>query len=227
MSYLGSIVPFRKLPRAACARAPHALARVAIGREAKQGFDGLRKHPVLGPFTVAQVVYFFGLSVGLSQLVSLVRTENGASAFVFGALLAAAALGAFFGSLVGGRVVERIGRRTTLAGAVAVQGFTLTSMALTGSTWLVFVIWFANGLPAGVQRPVARSMQQRLTPNELLGRVNVSSRVFTRGVIIIGALIWGIVAESVGLTEAFVAGGVIELIAAALIWRALRPPNAP
>ena len=42
-----------------------------------------------------------------------------------------------------------------------------------------------------LQRPVARSMQHRLTPNHLLGRVNVTTRIFTRGIIVFGALAAG------------------------------------
>ena len=221
-SYLGSFVPFRGVPKLAPAAAETPLVTGAIRAEAKEGFDWLRKHPILGPLTVAQVVYYFGLSAGFSQLVTLTTLDNGASSFTFGALLAVAALGAFVGSLAGGRFAQRLGRRTTLAGAAAIQGLTLAAMAVTSSTWMLFLIWFVNGVPAGVQRPVARSLQQRLTPNRLLGRVNVSNRVFTRGVIMIGALTWGTVAETVGVSSSFVVGGAIEVVAAVLIWRALR-----
>ena len=65
-------------------------------------------------------------------------------------------------------------------------------------------------------------MQQRLTPNELLGRVNISARVFTRGVIMVGALTWGAIAAAVGVTWSFVLGGMIEAIAALFMWHVLR-----
>ncbi len=226
-SYLGSIMPFRGLPKPKPAPVERgALDRGAIIYEATEGFQWLWKHPILGPFTAAQVIYYFGLSAGLSQLVTLITMDKKASAFTFSALLAVAALGAFVGSMAGGRVADRVGRRATLAGAVAIQGLTLAAMALTTSTWSLFLIWFVNGVPAGVQRPVARSMQQRLTPNPMLGRVNISARVFTRGVIILGALTWGVVAEAFGVSRSFIVGGAVELIAAALVWRALRQLSA-
>jgi len=95
-------------------------------------------------------------------------------------------------------------------------------MAWTNAGWQLPIIWFLGGIPTGVQRPVARSLQQRLTPNHLLGRVNISARVFTRGVIIIGALSSGAVASAVGVRWAFVMGGVVELVAALMMWRVLK-----
>jgi len=189
--------------------------------DARAGFDYLRAHPVLGPFTLSQVVYYFGVSSGLSLLVVLVTQELGASAFTFGIVLAAGALGAFGGSLAASSVTGMLGRRTTLAGAVVLQAFALIAMVWADAGWQLAIIWFLGGIPAGVQRPVARSLQQRLTPNHLLGRVNISARVFTRGVIIIGALSSGAVASAFGVRWAFVMGGTVEVIAALMMWRAL------
>jgi MFS family permease len=95
-------------------------------------------------------------------------------------------------------------------------------MALPSSVVALGAIWFVAGLPAGARIPVARSLQQRLTPNHLLGRVNVSARMFTRGIIVIGALVSGVLATSIGIRSTFLVGGGIEIIAAVLISRALR-----
>ncbi len=220
VSYLGSTLPFSRLPK----QAPKPIeptGAASVRADARAGFDYLRAHPVLGPFTVSQVVYYFGVSSGLSLLVVLVTQELGASAFTFGIVLAAGALGAFGGSLAGSSVARALGRRMTLAGAVVLQGLALIAMAWTDAGWQLAIIWFLGGIPTGVQRPVARSLQQRLTPNHLLGRVNISARVFTRGVIIIGALSSGAVASAVGVRWAFVMGGVVELVAALMMWRVL------
>lgn len=223
-SYLASVHPFRHLPKSP-SRGPDPVQGSAgpstRRREAVEGFTWLRRHPVLGPFTAAQVLYYLGVSAGLSLLVVLVTIELGAPDFTFGAVLAAGALGAFAGSLMGRRIAKAIGVRATLSGAVAAQGATLVAAALIDSALLLVVLWFLNGLPAGAQRPIARSMQQRLTPNHLLGRVNVTARIFTRGIIIFGALAAGALATATSVRWALSIGGVIEALAAALIWRAL------
>lgn len=223
-TYLGSVLPFRRLPAPAPRPAAAGPTRSGPGTRrsgAIEGFTWLRRHPVLGRFTAAQVVYYLGASTGLSLLVVLVTLEMEAGSVVFGIVLAAGAFGAFAGALTGQRIARAIGIRATLAGAVAVQGATLAAAAVSSSPVLVVVLWFLNGVPAGAQRPIARSLQQRLTPNDLLGRVNVTARIFTRGIIIVGALGAGALATATSVRWALVAGGAIEVLAAGLIWRAL------
>lgn len=227
ISYLGSVLAFRRLPKRTTPRpldGPAALTGSplrSVRADAAEGFRWLRRHPVLGPLTLGQVVYYFGSSAGFSLLVVLVTDELAASAAAFGAVLAAGAAGAFAGSLVGSRLATTHGPRVTLTGAVALQGATLACAALSRSVWILALVWFANGVPAGVQRPVARSLQQRLTPNHLLGRVNVSARIFTRGVIVVGALCAGALAEATDVRWSFGAGGMVVLGAAVVMWRAL------
>ena len=192
---------------------------------------------MLAPFTASQVVYYFGFAAGFSLLVVLVTDELDGSGVAFGALLAIGAGGAFLGSAVGARVASAVGTRATLSGCVAVQGITLAAAAIAPSVPVLAALWFLNGIPAGLQRPAARSMQQRLTPNHLLGRINVTTRIFTRGAIVPGALAAGTLATATGVRWSFAAGGGIEIAAAIAMWTVLarleqqpdrlhRPPSA-
>jgi len=176
---------------------------------------------VLAPFTLSQVVYYFGFAAGYSLLVVLVIDDLGGSAAAYGLLLAVGAAGAFLGSLLGARVSSVLGTRWTLAVCVAVQGATVLAVALSPSLPILAAAWFSNGFPAGLQRPVARSMQQRLTPNHLLGRVNVTTRIFTRGAIVPGALAARALASVAGVRWAVAAGGLTQLAAAAVMWPVL------
>jgi MFS family permease len=151
----------------------------------------------------------------MSQLVVLVRDAAAAPAWTFGLVLACGAAGAFVGT-TGARLTRRFGARATLTVATVVEAVALAAMAASMSVAVLAAIWFLAGVPAGVRIPVARSLQQRLTPNHLLGRVNVSSRMFTRGVIVVGAVASGTVAELLGVRTAFVAGGAVVLVAALL-----------
>lgn len=220
-SYLGSLLPFGRLPRQP--RDPTAPETPAstVRADAAEGFRWLRQHRVLGPLTMAYVVYYFGFAASYSLLVVLVTDELDAPAAAFGVLLAAGAAGAFIGSLLGARISSAIGTRTTLTGSVALQGTSLVAVAATASLPVVTALWFLNGIPAGVQRPVSRTMSQRLTPNHLLGRVNVTSRIFTRGTIVVGALAAGALATASSVRWSFTAGGIAQLIAASVIWTVL------
>ncbi len=224
-SYLGSLLPLRCLPpgRPSGHRARHPVpGPPSLRSEALEALGWLRRHPTLGPFTAAQVLYYFGASAGLSLLVVFVTIELDASDLTFGIVLAAGAAGAVAGALAGARAVRAVGTRAILSGAVLAQGATLAATATATAPLLVVALWFLNGVGAGAQRPVARSMQQRLTPNHLLGRVNVTSRIFTRGIIIVGALGAGVVATATNVRVALVIGGTIEVAAGVVIALVLR-----
>ncbi len=81
----------------------------------------------------------------------------------------------------------------------------------------------------GVLVSVARGIQQRLSPNEMLGRVNVSARILTRGSMVVGALLGGALATMTSVRWSFVFAATIELSAAAAMWailgRAAVDPN--
>lgn len=228
-SYLASLVPFHRLPRdpAVLDGRPHDEVSPARGQtlwsEAAEGIRFLRRHPILGPVTAATMVYYLGAAAGFSLLVLLVDdAAAGGAAWPFGVVLACGAIGAFLGTLLGGRLARRFGTRATLATATLVEGTALAAMALSTSVVMLAVVWFVGGVPAGARIPVARSLQQRLAPNRLLGRVNVSARMCTRGIIVAGALASGALAASIGLRWTFALGGAIEIVSALLISRALR-----
>lgn len=225
-SYLASLVPFRRLPPdpdTASARTSAHGGRSSLRTEAAAGYRFLREHPVLRPMTAATVVFYAGASTGFSLMVLLIRDSAGAPAWAFGAVLAGGAVGAFVGTLVSSHISRRLGARTALTVATLAEGATLAGMASTTSVAVLAVIWFLGGIPAGIRIPVARSVQQRLTPNRMLGRVNVTARIFTRGVIVAGALASGTLAATIGLRPTFVAGGAVQIVSAGLLWRALRP----
>ncbi len=226
-SYLASLVPFHRLPSDSAGSDDHRRDEVrpaeqpTLLSDAAEGFRFLRRHPILWPVTVATMVYYLGAATGFSLLVLLVLDSAGGPAWSFGAVLACGAVGAFVGTRIGGGLSRRFGTRTTLATATGVEGFALAAMALSTSVGVLAAFWFLGGVPARVRIPVARSMQQRLTPNRLLGRVNVSARMFTRDIIVDGAIGSGALATAIGVRSAFAVGGAIEIISALLIARAL------
>jgi MFS family permease len=223
-SYLVSLVPFRRLPTdlADHIQDEERRPRSSLRAEAAEGLRYLRRHPVLGPVTAATMVYYLGAATGFGLLVLLIVDVANGPAWSFGVVLACGAAGAFLGTVFGPSLSRRIGTRVTLAAATLVEGIALAAMALSRSVGVLGVVWFLGGIPAGVRIPVARSLQQRLTPNRLLGRVNVTARMFTRGIIVLGALTSGVFAAVVGVRSAFVVGGIVEIVAGALFAYALR-----
>ncbi len=220
ISYLGSLAGFSRLPKTS--PQPSSREPSTMLTDARAAIRWLYRHPVLRPLTVAWMVYFVGAAATMSLLVVMVRTELEASATAFGIVLAVGAIGAFLGTLFGPRFSARRGPQFTLTSMGVLQALATAAAAVAPSLIALAALWFAGGLGAGVQRPVSRSVQQRLTPNTMLGRVNTTSRVFTRGVIAVAALGAGTVAALTDVRVAFAVAGLAQLIAAVMMWRAFR-----
>lgn len=75
-SYLGSVLPFRQLPRQPHHAPPETVSTRTVRADAADGFRWLRRHRVLGPFTIAQVIYCFGFAASYSLLVVFVTTSS-------------------------------------------------------------------------------------------------------------------------------------------------------
>lgn len=221
-SYLLSSPLFARLPNQPRRQQP----RASVRQEARAGLDFLLGHPVLGGLLRANVVYFFGAATQMALLVVLVTRTLNASAFAFGLVVAAGAVGATAGSLAAGRLRQRFEITPLLVGSIIAQGLGLAAMALAPNEWVLLVIFGLFGAPVGLQRPVAQAIQQRLTPNEMLGRINVTSRMFTRGVIIVGAPVAGVIAQLTSVRVAFGVAATVVGVAAGLTWRVLARPTA-
>ncbi|MET9934798.1 MFS transporter, partial [Streptomyces sp. NPDC006324] len=80
--------------------------------------------------------------------------------------LAAFGLGWFFGQLVCGWLADRIGRRTTLIGAMSVAAVVLPLLAHLGSTFAVLVTAVIAGAVYDAPRPIVSASITELIPSE-------------------------------------------------------------
>jgi MFS family permease len=140
----------------------------------------------------------------------------------FGLTLAIGALGAAAGAFVAARLVTRFGRRRVMVVAMGSQAALLAATASAPNVGVLMVISFAAGVPTGMWMPISRALQQRLTPNRLLGRVNVTGRIVSRGSMVGGSLFCGAIAAFASVRAAIGVGAAIQAIAVVLVWFALR-----
>ncbi|MCP5024829.1 MAG: MFS transporter [Actinomycetia bacterium] len=215
VSYTTSTVAFGFVPRSPASGA----STDGFRAEMTQGFRWLAAHPLLGPFTLVMSLFNFGAVSGFALFVLLVTDVLGGSGFVYGLGLALLALGGITGSIVAARVAAAVGRRRLIIGASMMGSVFLAAGAVAPNVPILLVCWFLLGMPAGCTMPVGRALQQRLTPNHLLGRVNTASRFLTRGSMVLGSLTSGVVASLTSVRWAIGVGAVIEMVAALLlIW---------
>ena len=137
--------------------------------------------------------------------------------------LAAMLLGGAGGTLLGGPLADRFGRRTVLTGSMLVQPLLIAGFLLSGPV-VAFVFVVLGGAATIATFAVTIVMGQEYLP----GRLGVSAGV-TIGLSIglggIGAPLLGLLADAVGLKAVFVTMAVLPVLALALVFAL--PGQAP
>jgi MFS family permease len=128
----------------------------------------------------------------------------------YGVLIVAMSVGGIVGSLWAARISRAIGVRNALLIDLVGTILLLGAPAFTTNVWLVAGANVAAGVGTGVWVVLVSSIRQRLTPDELLGRVYSASRLISWGVLPLGAAASGIAAELVGIQAAFAVGALVS-----------------
>ncbi|AOS64007.1 hypothetical protein TL08_16035 [Actinoalloteichus hymeniacidonis] len=131
---------------------------------------------------------------------------------------AAGAVGALLASVLLPVLTRFVG-----AGRLSALAFTLYVPALVAvsaaASWLFalacWAVWYCTNTLAVLN---GVTLRQQLTPDELQGRVNSSARMIALGGTPIGALLGGVLAETVGVRETQLLAIVPVAVAALVLW---------
>jgi MFS family permease len=153
----------------------------------------------------------------------------GLSEVGYGLLAAVLAAGSVAGSLLAGRLEERLGPRRTALGGVALSSTAMLVPVLTTSLVAITAMALVLGFSGVLVNVVIVSSRQRIVPSALLGRVNASFRVLAMGVLPVGAALGGVLASGTTLRTTFAVAVGLQLTALAVFHRpitdaALRGP---
>lgn len=142
-----------------------------------------------------------------------------------GPLLSASLFGVLIGAVFIGPLGDRIGRRTILIACCVVYGLFSLAAAFASSLTQLIVLRFLIGVGLGAVLPNALALAGELAPARHLARAT--------GLVGIGITFGGVVAGAVaahflpthGWPSLFIAGGVLPIAIALLLWLAL--PESP
>ncbi|CAM3428616.1 MFS transporter [Kibdelosporangium persicum] len=184
--------------------------------ETGAGLRWLAGHRRLRTLTGLASLFVFTDSAWFAVLVLYVTDVLALPAAGYGLLLAAGAVG----GLAGGASAARLGRvwgpGRTLAGALMVAAVGQLLLGLTSSTPVTAVGLVVGSFAFGVWNVISLTQRQKLTPDEMLGRVTSTARTTTMVASLVGALAGGVVASVFGL-HAAVLFGVPLLVGAAVV----------
>ncbi|NWF30219.1 MFS transporter [Streptomyces sp. PKU-EA00015] len=186
----------------AAGRAP-AAAPASVGSRIAEGLRFIWRNRVLR--TLMLVVAVLNATWGAwLALFPLYATQTLAlSPQGYGLALSALGIGGLTGTLVVAPVNRLLGARWAMFAAPFGTTTLVALPALTTSVWPVTVGAFLGGMGGTLWTVNARTVTQRLVPDEMLGRFSATFRFFAFGALPVGAGLVGVLAELVDVRLAF------------------------
>lgn len=186
--------------------------------------EGLRfvwRHAVLRTLTFAG----FGLSLSGGAVVSLLVVHASEELAIapddraVGLLFTASAIGAMAASRLLGPLSRRLGAgRLSMFSYLAYLPL-LALLAYATDVWTAMLAWAAWDAAYTIAITNAITIRQQVTPDELQGRVNTTGRMIAWGGFPFGALLGGVLAESVGVQTTYVIACLPVVVGAVAVWR--------
>ncbi|MEH1094974.1 MFS transporter [Micromonospora sp. CPCC 205739] len=195
------------LIRQPAATRPATAGRVPVRAALTEGLGFIRRQPILVRILACVTTSnFFAMATSSLEVTYLVR-ELHASPVVVGVVFSLGAVGGLVSGALADRLSRWIGSARVIWVAMAVPGplYLLVPLARPGWGLVLYAVGLAAFSANAVLFNVAiLSYRQRITPPELLGRVNASFLWICFGVVPLGALFGGTLGSQWGLRPALV-----------------------
>lgn len=121
----------------------------------------------------------------------------------FGLLFTTGAVGGIVGSWISPWLERVIGRARVLILSMSIGSVALAVPAVTTNVVAIGASFVAFGLISVTWNVITVSLRQRITPDNLLGRMNSVYRLMGWGTMPLGALVGGVVGDAFGLVAVF------------------------
>jgi MFS family permease len=213
-SYLVSVLLMSRIRTVEPPAAPGE--RRSLPAELREGLGYVLRHRYQRAIVATTAISnFFGQLVFAILLVFAVR-ELGLSAAAIGAIISLGSVGTLLAAVTARRVGERLGAgRTILVAALLFGPATLLIAFAPADRAEAFIVAAIAILGYGgtLYNITMISLIQAITPDRILGRANASRRFVVWGVIPLGGVAAGALAETIGLRETIVVGAFGGLLA--------------
>lgn len=196
-----------------------------VWRRVGEGVRYVAGDPVLRATAIASAASNLSFAIASAVTIVFLVRELGMPAWAIGILLAVAAVGAMVASAVTPWVARRIGSARVVWVSLAVTGPLTLLVALGSAGWgvaFVLVGMFAGELGQIVYAISNVSLRQRICPDGILSRVNATMGFAIMGLFPLGALVGGVLGETIGLRWTLVVAGVVVLVGPVVLFVALR-----
>ncbi|HEX5691808.1 MAG TPA: MFS transporter [Roseiflexaceae bacterium] len=194
-----------------------------LRREVADGLRAVLHNPLLRPLLGAGVTLsLFGNIIGALYDLYLIR-ELGLSPALIGLTIGIGGVSALFGAFLAAPVVARFGIGPTLGGVLILKIGTISLLPLAHGPYALAMLMIgqAGDVLFAIYAIAETSLRQSIAPERMLGRINASFNVLITGAGLCGALLGGVLAESIGTRGALVVAAIG--ISTACLWIVLSP----
>ena len=178
----------------------------------RAGVRWLWHHRLLRNVAIAAGTANFAYGATQATLVLFALEELGIRERLFGPVLALVGAGSVLAGFTGGRVIGRLGRRSTLIAVGVLPVLTCAATGLFANAWLAVPMYAIQAIASTLFTIVTLSLRQQLIPDHLLGRVNSVYRWFAAGGMALGALAGAFVADGFGLRAPYFVAAALLLV---------------
>jgi MFS family permease len=204
-----------------------------VPAEMREGLRWVYRHRTLTPFAIGTHVWFLFNAMAGAALPVFALRQLDLGALGFGLLLALAGVGAVLGASYAEWLGDRFGAGRVSIACIAGNALAWTLVASSPDdnvlTWVVFGTGqLVLGVSMGAENANTLGYRQSVTPDELQGRMNTTMRSINRAMVVVGAPLGGLLADSVGLRPVlYVAAAGFLLVAAGLALTPFRDARIP
>jgi MFS family permease len=208
---------------------PDSRSGETVARAIADGLRLLVRRPLLAATTAATTAAQIPEGM-LPIALPLAAVAAGGRASAGGWLLTAVSAGALAGATVSGRLIDAVGPRALLAGAMAAGAPPLAALALAPPPVPSLVLAGLFGVATAPVLAATFTVRQRDVPAERYAQVAATAASLKTGTYAAGSGLAGVMAAAIGIRSTLLAAAAMLLAAAApLILRPVRParPGAP
>lgn len=185
----------------------------AFFADLKEGFEYVIKIKIILYTNIALLISTFGTTLFLTIMVFHMKDTLEMDVKSIGILLSIGGLGAIGGSLVTNLLLKKFTYKRIFSFSFLVGGISVILFGVSESYILLVVANLLGIVAASAINPCIKTIRQTYTPDELLGRVQATSRFITWALLPFAAFLSGFLSDLFGTSAVIILGGVIGMCA--------------
>jgi MFS family permease len=195
-----------------------ASERRELRSELQEGLQAVLGNPILRAFAGATAMFNLFISVWLAVQLLYMTRELRIDPAILGLIFAIGGPGSLLGAVSARAITTRFGLGPTIVGSAPLSLLAPLLVPLaSGPAWLIILVLglaqFLMSFGSTIYNINLLSLRQAITPNRMQGRVNATMRFIAWGVTPVGALLGGMLGESIGLRPTLFVGAIGVLLA--------------